>query len=142
MIPAVSTPGDVEMSTYLPRFASIQEGNAILPILILCFLTFHAPIYWAHQVNKRDSRPPSSVVAFFLSFLPSPVGGILYVHGLFGAIPCLAAILWLMSQSSGIEADRLIFGNSVFIMAVSSSCSAALMRRRLKSAARETDFSE
>jgi hypothetical protein len=125
------------MNTYLPSLASIQEGNVILPILILCFLTFHTPIYLAHQANKRNSSPPSSAVAFFLSFLPSPVGGILYVHGLFGAIPCLAAILWLMSQSSGIETDRLIFGNSVVIMAVSSSCSAALMRRSMKRSVKE-----
>lgn len=50
----------------------------------LIFLAvIHIPTYLVHRHNKKQNKPPKVWAAVLLSFFPSPVGGILYVSGIF-----------------------------------------------------------
>jgi hypothetical protein len=112
-------------------------GDAIfLSGCLAFFLLLHLPIYLCHRRNRIENRLPNPAIAFILSFVPSPLGGILYVNGLFGAVPCLAVLYVIFSKVPGSadrDGDAYILGYLIFIMAVASMCSAVIMRisRRL-----------
>lgn len=111
----------------------MNEGIGILIVFVILLALLHFPIYVWYRIRRNSDWPPSPVTAFLLSFFPSPIGGILYVHGLLGAVPCLVTLLVIFSEVPGGEAERTMLGASVLAMAVLSSGSALLqcvLRRR------------
>lgn len=99
-----------------------------LSVFIGIYFVLHLPIYAWHQSNKSNNKPPKPAIAFILSFFPGPLGGILYVFGLIGAVPCLIVLLMLLSNSPSKEADQGIVGCSVLVLSVLSACSALVIR--------------
>ena len=110
----------------------MHEGYLILIALIVLFLMFHVPIYVWHRSNRKRNMPPNPAIAFILSFVPSPIGGILYVNGLLGAVPCLVVLIAVFSKVPGRDAEAYMLGYSIVIMAVSSTCSALITRISIK----------
>ncbi len=107
-------------------------GDAILIYGCLALiLLLHLPIYLCHRRNRINNKLPNPAIAFILSFVPSPLGGILYVNGLFGAVPCLVVLITIFSKVPGgtdRDGDAQTLGYLMFIMAVSSLCSALITR--------------
>lgn len=107
-------------------------GVAILCYGFLAFvILLHLPIYLCYRSNKNNNKPPHPAIAVILSFVPSPLGGILYVNGLLGAVPCLVVLITVFSKvpgSSHRDGEAYILGYSVLLMAVLSMCSALIMR--------------
>jgi len=107
-------------------------GDAIFAYGCLAFvLLLHLPIYLCHRRNRINDKPPNPAIAFILSFFPSPLGGILYVNGLLGAVPCLLVLIAIFSMVPGPtdrHGDAYILGYLILIMAVSSMCSALITR--------------
>ena len=99
----------------------MNEGIGILIVFVILLALLHFPIYVWYRIRRNSDWPPS------------PIGGILYVHGLLGAVPCLVTLLVIFSKVPGGEAERTMLGASVLAMAVLSSGSALLqcvLRRR------------
>ncbi|MGR3309440.1 MAG: hypothetical protein ACUZ77_01585 [Candidatus Brocadiales bacterium] len=54
--------------------------------VVLIYPAVHVPIYMAHRRNEKNNKQSKVWAAVLLSFLPSPVGGILYVKGVIVAL--------------------------------------------------------